>query len=440
MYDNLKPRQTVYTQSAGLPCTVENLLGSGGQGEVYRVNLNGKAMALKWYHPHYLAGDPNLWERLHTAIQTGPPSEKFLWPTDLAIAPDAPSFGYLMPLRESRYHGFNHLLNRKIEPKFSALATAGVQLAHSFKQLHSKGLCYRDISFGNIFLDPDTGDIAICDNDNVAVDGEAGGIAGTLGFMAPEIVAGQAEPNTRTDLHSLAVLLFYMLINHHPFHGRREAEIGCLDLAKMNYLYGTDALFIFDPNDRSNEPVPDYQDNALIFWPLYPKFLRDLFTKAFTEGVRDPERRVRESEWRGAMVQLRDSIVYCPACGVDNFYDAVTVKQTGGSLNSCWYCGGNIPIPPRIRIERKIVMLNHDTRLFPHHVNPDRDFDFSSPVATVTRHPTNTNLWGIQNLSKENWVCRTADGSVKTVESGRSISLAPGTKINFGQVEGEIRV
>jgi hypothetical protein len=61
-------------------------------------------------------------------------------------------------------------------------------------------------------------------------------------------------------------------------------------------------------------------------------------------------------------------------------------------------------------------------------------------VATVTRHPTNTNLWGIQNLSKENWVCRTADGSVKTVESGRSISLAPGTKINFGQVEGEIRV
>ena len=33
----------------------------------------------------------------------------------------------------------------------------GMELAGSFLALHAQGLCYRDISFSNVFFDPATG-------------------------------------------------------------------------------------------------------------------------------------------------------------------------------------------------------------------------------------------------------------------------------------------
>lgn len=436
----LKPGQTVRTASSGMSCEVEQFLGGGGQGEVYRANLGGKPVALKWYFP--ASTTPEQRAALETLIKKGPPSDKFLWPMELTSAEGTPGFGYIMPLRESRYKGIVDLMKRRIEPTFRALVTAGLDLSHSFLQLHAKGLCYRDISFGNVFFDPGTGDVLICDNDNVTVDGEAeSGVLGTPRFMAPEVVRGEALPSTQTDLFSLAVLLFYMFMVHHPLEGKKELTIHCLDLPSMNKLYGTEPVFIFDPDDDSNRPAPGYHDNAIDFWHIYPQFLRNLFTKAFTDGIRDPQNgRVRESEWRAAMVRLRDSIVYCAYCAMENFYDADALKISGGKPGTCWSCKRELRLPPRIRIGRNVVMLNHDTRLFPHHVDDQKMYDFSQPIAEVTQHPKDPRIWGLKNLSDEKWVSTTTDGTVKDVKPGRSVTLAVGTKINFGKMEGEIRM
>jgi eukaryotic-like serine/threonine-protein kinase len=348
-----------------------------------------------------------------------------------------------MPLREPGYKSLIDLMKRRIEPTFRALATAGFELADSFFQLHARGLCYCDISFGNVFFEPETGHVLICDNDNVDVNkvGKSA-VSGTPRFMAPEIVCGKEPPSTQTDLFSLAVLMFYMFMVHHPLEGRKEAEIKCFDLPAMRKLYGTEPVFIFDPDDDSNRPVPSYQDNAIIFWNIYPQFLRDLFIKAFTAGIHNPSGgRVQETEWRLAMIRLCDSIIYCPHCGHENFYDADYLKASGGKLNPCWnkQCQKEIPIPPRIRIGKNIVMLNYNTELFPHHVDDQKRWDFSEAIAVVTQHPTNPNIWGLKNLSDDKWVTTAADGTVKDVEPGRSVTFAAGTKINFGKAEGEIR-
>lgn len=442
----LKVGQTVSTQPSGMRCTAEQFLGGGGQGEVYRARLEGQPVALKWYFP--TQATPEHRTAMEALIRRGPPTEKFLWPIELAEAPDVPDFGYVMALREPRYKGIVDMMMRRVEPSFRALATAGLQLADSFLQLHSRGLCYRDISFGNAFFDPESGEILICDNDNVAVDGEAAaGVLGTPDFMAPEIVRGEALPSTRTDLYSLAVLLFYMFHLHHPLFGRKVMEIRCLDLPARTKLCGTEPLFIFDPSDRSNEAVPrsvdpygEAGDNALAFWSIYPRFLRDLFTQAFTVGLHDPEHgRVREGQWRAAMARLRDSIVYCPACSSENFYDADSLRAGSGPVR-CWSCTREVPLPARMRIGKHVIMLNHDTRLYPHHVDDARLYDFSQPVAAMAQHPTNAQVWGLKNLSAERWQTVLADGTAREVEPGRSVSLAVGTKIRFGQAEGEVRV
>jgi hypothetical protein len=442
----LKPGQSVAIERSRLACRVESFLGGGGQGEVYRATLDGRPCALKWYFPH-MATDVHR-AALAELVERGAPNAKFLWPLGLATLPGGAGFGYVMALREPRFKGIVDLMTRRAEPSFRALATAGLDLADSFLQLHSRGLCYCDISFGNVFFDPRTGEVLVCDNDNVAVDGAgAGGVLGTPDFMAPEIVRGEAGPSTRTDLYSLAVLLFYMFHVHHPLFGRKVLAIHSLDLPARVRLCGTEPLFIFDPQDRSNEavsravdPYGEAGDNALAYWPLYPSFLRDLFTRAFTDGLRDPDHgRVREGEWRGAMARLRDAIFYCASCGLESFYDAAALRA-GEPAPRCWGCQAELVLPPRIRIGKHVVMLNHDSRLFPHHVDPDRLYDFSAPVAEVTRHPTDPGRWGLKNLSAASWAATTAEGAARSVEPGRSLALAVGTRVQLGKAEGEIRI
>ena len=428
----LKPGQKVRPSASRGDCVVEKFLGSGGQGEVYQALLGGKRVALKWYYP--ASATPDQQKALETLIRMGTPGDRFLWPTELASAASTPGFGYVMPLRDPRFRSIVDLMKRRIEPSFRALSTAGLELSHSYLQLHAKGLCYRDISFGNAFFDPDTGEILICDNDNVAIDNQSrSAVYGTPRFMAPEIVRGDAVPSTQTDLFSLAVLLFYMFVMHHPLEGKKELAIKCLDLPAMKKLYGTEPLFIFDPADNSNAPDPQYHRNALAFWTVYPRFLRDLFTKAFTDGITDPQHgRVRESNWRAVMVCLRDSIIYCAHCNAENFHAA------DEDNDRCWSCRRQLRLPPRVRIGKNFVMLNHDTFLFAHHVDEEKKYDFTKPVAAVTKHPIDPEIWGLKNLSLQTWSTTNNKGEVKDVSPGRSVTLAVGTRINFGHAEGEI--
>jgi hypothetical protein len=205
----------------------------------------------------------------------------------------------------------------------------------------------------------------------------------------------------------------------------------------MKKLYGTEPVFIFDPEDDSNRPVKGYHDNAIIYWELYPEFFKKFFIKSFTEGIREPEHgRVREGEWRPVMIRLMDSIIYCGHCKAENFYDADKLKATGGKHSTCWSCRREVVLPFRIRIGKNVVMLNSDSKLFLHHV--DGEHDLSTPIAEVAQHPSNPGIWGLKNLSGNKWVRATPEGENKEIIPGQSATLAKGIKIQFGMAEGEI--
>src|SRR2546430_3103425 len=116
MSETLKPGQSVRTQSSGLECRVEKFLGGGGQGEVYRATLSGQPVALKWYFPASATADQRA--GLETLVRRGAPTDKFLWPIELAVAPGVHGFGYVMQLRPERYKGIVDLMKRRIEPTF----------------------------------------------------------------------------------------------------------------------------------------------------------------------------------------------------------------------------------------------------------------------------------------------------------------------------------
>jgi DNA-binding helix-hairpin-helix protein with protein kinase domain len=429
----------VQLQTPKLTAKVETVLGVGGQGEVYQVQVlgpdTGGRAALKWYYPQ-TATREQLDILVGLVRNEAPDAHRFLWPTDLAVK-QGQGFGYLMTLREPRFRGLFELMQGEVETTSRALARASFELADGFLQLHAKGFCYRDISFGNAFFDPKTGEVRICDCDNVGFNLQSdANVLGTMGFMAPEIMRGEARPSAETDRFSLAILIFHLFMVHHPFHGRKELQEPVLDEAAYVRLYAN-PVFIFDPSDHSNETVPGEHDVVNKFWEIYPEFLRQLFIQAFTIG-RQPGERIKESVWRLAMIRLSDSILYCRKCPAENFWD----ETRTGTLH-CWSCGRTVDSPPRLVIvrdqNRNILMLNHDTKVFPHHVNAAKKLDFSKPVAEVAKHPQNPKIWGLRNLTAGKWVATDANGTVNEVAPGRSVILAPGTRVHFGATEGIIQ-
>lgn len=425
--------------AGGASGAVIELIGEGGQGEVYRAEFGGRDVALKWYFPHM--AQPEQRAGIEALVDQGSPDDRFLWPEALATSDAADGFGYVMRLRGPAYHDIPDLLADRVQPTFRALVLACYHTADAYHRLHSAGLCYRDISFGNLFFDPSTGGVLICDNDNVSVAGvDWDGVAGTDGFMAPEVMTGKARPSAESDLYSLGVLLFYMLFVHHPLKGRLEHDIRVWDVHAIHRVFGERPVYIFDPTDSSNRPVPGAQQNAIEYWKVYPNALKRLFEQHFVGGLLEPNKRVREPQWKQAFADLYDSVFPCPSCGSENFYDLEAMASAAPS--ACWSCATPLSHPPRLRIaQRRVVALGPDTELYPHHLNDvPGSYDFGNAVASVTQNPARPGMWGLTNCSGERWVAAFSDGRKAEVEDGQTVGLSEGLKLQFGSVEAEVRV
>ncbi len=420
--------------------TVIAFIGEGSQGAVYSVRFEGadELLALKWYFP--TQANRRQRESIELLIDRGSPDPRFLWPmaiaeldSDATEDPGSPNtsssetragFGYVMALRDESSRGLADLLRGKVDIPFSTVCRLGLELADTFLALHNEGLCYRDISFGNVFFNPTSGQPLICDTDNVGINGAStSAVLGTRRFMAPEIVRREATPDTSTDLYSLSVLLFYVLMVGHPLLGRRELDFQQWDESAESVLFGTDPIFIFDPEDRRNEPVPQVHDSVIANWSLYPQELRTLFTTAFTIGVHKPEGRVRESIWRSALARSRDRIMKCPACRMENFWD-------GSGGQACWNCSRILPDPVRVVIDGKPLVLNSDSVIAAHHL--ELNYDFSRIVASVTTHPQNPGRWGLLNEGSLTWSAVLPSGDEMVVHPGQTLGLRAGTRLRLG--------
>lgn len=418
------------TLDSGSSCKIKKYLGGGGQGEVYEVESDNKPYALKWYFENQAT--PEQLTSIKNLVNKGKPSSSFLWPIDVARNDNSQGFGYIMDLRTAEYKSLFDLMKRRVHPSFLTLSKATYNLVDSFQKLHAIGLCYRDISHGNIFFNDITGDILICDNDNVNINNSnSHGVVGTPRFMAPEIVRAESSPNSDSDLFSLATLIFYMLFVSHPLEGELEAAIKCFDQPAMNRLYGENPVFIFDPNNNTNRPVPGYHRNALLYWNIYPDFLKDIFIRAFTEGM-NPNKRVRGGEWKKVLIQLQDSIFSCE-CGAEIF------ANKDSNTVDCWHCKrANTDTRLEFENNRGFVTLHSDTKLYDHHISDDGQFDFDTVKGSIATHPQDPSIRGLKNLGSSTWRAIAQNGDIRAIEPGKSIVIKSGTKINFSKIEATI--
>lgn len=395
---------------------ITDVLGSGGQGTVYRAEYSGKEYALKVYFPNKLKSPDIFRENLRSLTEDKNSDSAFLMPLMLTDNVDG-SFGFLMELIPEEYKPFSDILNARVKLQgLYSVVNSAIRITSAFRSLHNSGKSYQDINDGGFFIRPSDGSVLICDCDNIAPYGEHLGIAGKPGYMAPEIVRGEKAPDKYTDRYSLAVVLFRLLLRGDPLEGSRVLKSVCLTEEAERRHYGFEPLFVYDPNDDSNRPVRGVHNNIIKFWQIMPSYIKEAFEFSFTVGLNEPQKRLIEKQWLDLLKKMRGEITACP-CGIQNFLSAMKTDEEGKLICPC---KNHYPKPLSLVGEKTSVLLFDGAKIFDDELNER---------AEVVRNKKNPALWGLKNLTGSDWSYTLPNGAEKTAQSGGAVPIFVGTKI-----------
>jgi len=118
-----------------------------------------------------------------------------------------------------------------------AVVRYGIQIADALAHAHKRGVIHRDLKTANVVINPD-GRAKVLDfglarripSEFAATATRSSdahtvqGIAGTLAYLAPEVLVGNAA-DERSDIWALGVLLFEASTGELPFKGRNEFDL-----------------------------------------------------------------------------------------------------------------------------------------------------------------------------------------------------------------------
>ncbi len=202
------------------------LLGKGGFGRVYRVrDLHlEREVALKVLHPA-LTQDPEVVERFRREAQL---AARLSHPNIVNIYDIAGRFGliwYTMELIDGP--SLAQLVERNGPLPMAQVLRLLRESLSALAHAHGFGLVHRDIKPENILIDP-AGSVQITDFGlALALRGKYGGAtsqSGTPQFASPEQLLGE-RVDQRSDLYSLAAVVYYALLGTPPFPGATTEQV-----------------------------------------------------------------------------------------------------------------------------------------------------------------------------------------------------------------------
>ena len=418
MSEQLDSTFTIQTK-LGWTVSDPHFLAEGGQGCVYRVTYNGQEKALKWYKPGSLQNLDAFYENIWQNVMRGSPSEEFLWPIDITEQRNG-TFGYVMDLRPEGYYEVTDFMLCNVRFRsYKTAIDAAMKIVSAFRQLHNAGYSYQDMNDGNFFINPQNGKVLICDNDNVAPDKTETGIVGKPRYMAPEIVLRKHMPDSLSDRFSMSVILYMLFCLNHPLEGKRYMAPG-LPPEMQEKLYGSEALFIMDPEDNSNGPHEHVHRNSIMVWSCLPEYMKNIFLNAFSQdSLKNPSRRPKEIDWLNALTRFRSDIVVCEKCGNEIFTHQ-------GVPCACDNCGSMPVIPVKITLSAYSVPAMKDSRIYRCQLGVCDEKDALSPVAHVIEKKSSPGVLGIRNRSDKIWNAITSKGIAKRVQPNEVIPLKAG--------------
>jgi serine/threonine protein kinase len=215
---------------------IEELINEGGMGAVYRAThvLMDKTVAIKVLHPA-LAADDKIVARFSREARA---ASRISHPHALSVTDFGESENGVVFLVMEYLKGetLKEVIRNEGPLPLPRVVEIIRQVCGALEAAHAEGVVHRDLKSDNIMLiDVGGGDWAKVLDFGIAKIKEKVGqdpaltapnlIIGTPQYMSPEQCSQAAEIDSRSDIYSLGVILYEMLVGHVPFTGESPTAI-----------------------------------------------------------------------------------------------------------------------------------------------------------------------------------------------------------------------
>src|SRR2546421_3648604 len=216
---------------------IRSKIGEGGMGEVYlaRDTQLGRDVAVKVLPSTY--SDDS--DRLHRFEQEACAAGALNHPNILIVHDVGTHNGAPYVVSELlEGETLRQRMGGTAQPQRKAIEYA-LKIAHGLAAAHEKGIVHRDLKPDNIFITKDgrvkildfgiakltqaEGSRSQTDIPTRRVNTDPGVVMGTVGYMSPEQVRGQAVDH-RSDIFAFGAILYEMLSGRRAFHGESAAD------------------------------------------------------------------------------------------------------------------------------------------------------------------------------------------------------------------------
>lgn len=199
-------------------------LGGGGFGSVFKAedtSTPGRIVAIKELHKKHTRSSVIKQRFFQEAVAMARLDHPNI-PRLYTFGEDNGSYYLVMEFLSGKL--LTDEINDKVQLPLNQALTVICQVLEAVSYAHRNGIIHRDLKPDNIMLtgDPMTPKVKVLDfgiarmigGENLTMAGEG---FGTPAYMAPERIAGNTDPDTRSDVYSLGIILFEMLTGQPPF-------------------------------------------------------------------------------------------------------------------------------------------------------------------------------------------------------------------------------
>jgi eukaryotic-like serine/threonine-protein kinase len=233
-----KPDDSLVGETLSDKYRIDEFLSHGGMGTVYRGThiLMDKTVAIKVLHPS-LAADDKIVARFSREARA---ASRISHPHALNVTDFGESQNGVVFLVMEYLHGrtLKQVIHEEGPMPLARVVEIIRQVCGALDAAHSEGVVHRDLKSDNIMLiDVGGGDWAKVLDFGIAKIQEPVGsakdsaltspnlIIGTPQYMSPEQCSQASELDARSDIYSLGVILYELLVGHVPFTGESPTAV-----------------------------------------------------------------------------------------------------------------------------------------------------------------------------------------------------------------------
>ena len=292
---------------------LKELLGDGGEGAVFKTNLDEIVAKIYWPHMRTIVREEKITYMFYNQID----SINLCWPKGI-LKCNGKFVGFIMPLIDSKnYVVLNeYMYDYKERAKFfkddrhNELKML-INLMNVFEELRTHNIVMGDVNFRNIMIKKNSYDIVLMDLDGAQID-KYPCLTTDEQFNAPEVLKNAKEEDDNDneiklalmhyhhtystflrDNYSLAYIVFKIMMDSDPYNDILDTS---------HYKFGYDLLNYQSTKDNNKN------EYCLARWSHLPYFMRELLHKCFT--TKNPNKRLNPSQWKTALehyLKLLDS-------------------------------------------------------------------------------------------------------------------------------------